>query len=501
MVGVCMNILSSITRGGRRKDLEDLESRRQFMGLLEGECQDIRSIRDIVERELPHALDIFYNKVKETPAIRGFFSSDAHMQGAKKAQQDHWKNISAANFGEDFAKKVNEIGSIHARIGLEPRWYIGGYAIVLEHLIQSVIVSSSKRGWFGRARAPAPEKLARQVSSLCKAVLFEMDLTISVYLTEAEKARNRVRDEAIHQEQGFVSQSFGAMIEALSEGDLSRSMQGDLPEPYIPLRNNMNAAIEALRDTLLTVNQTTQEIDHVAQEISSAAHELAQRTERQATSVENTASAIEQITATVTSTALRVSEANGLVDACHGITRRFAEMIERATESMQEIEKSSDSISNITVIMDSIASQTNILALNTAVEAARAGHVGNGFKVLAEQIRALATRAGNASKDVRGLTGMTQSQVARGGATMKAAGEEIGTIITGIAQISRHLKAIDEAAREQADALQNVNGAVVSIDQGTRQNAHMAEQTYTASSGMVGKAGRLRELLNSFALR
>jgi methyl-accepting chemotaxis protein len=84
---------------------------------------------------------------------------------------------------------------------------------------------------------------------------------------------------------------------------------------------------------------------------------------------------------------------------------------------------------------------------------------------------------------------------------MQEAGEEIGTIITGIAHISRHLKAIDEAAREEAGALQDVNGAVATIDQGTRQNAQMAEQTYTASSGMVHKAGQLRDLLNGFHLK
>lgn len=496
-----MNILSSIARGWQKQDMDDLAGRRHFMGLLDDDCQSIRAIRDIVERELPNALDIFYAKVKETPSIRRFFSSDAHMQSAKKAQQDHWKNIAAANFGEEFAGKVNEIGRVHARIGLEPRWYIGGYAIVLEHLIQSVILSSPTKWRFWGQKSQEQEKLAKQVSSLCKAVLFEMDLTISVYLTEAEKTRNRVRDEAIHQEQDFVSQSFGAVIQAVAEGDLSRSMCGALPLPYMPLQNNMNAAIESLRDTLLTVTKTTQEIDCVAQEISNAAHELAQRTERQATSVENTASAIEQITATVSSTALRVSEASGLVETCHGITRRFAEMIERAIDTMQEIEKSSDSISNITVIMDAISAQTNILALNTAVEAARAGHAGNGFKVLAEQIRALANRAGEASKNVRGLTAQTQAQVARGASTMQEAGEEIGTIITGIAHVSRHLKAIDEAAREEAGALRDVNGAVVTIDQGTRQNAQMAEQTYTASSGMVRKAGQLRDVLNGFRLR
>lgn len=498
--GYSMTIITPATQVREEKKLSDLDSRRQFMGLTETDCETIRSIKTIIDNELPQALDGFYAQVRHTPETREFFSSEAHIEHAKEAQQEHWKNISSANFGREYAQNVSRIGSIHARIGLEPRWYIGGYAIVMDHLIHAIVTNVlPKSGLFDRKHMVA-KKIGDQISSLCKAVLFEMDLTISVYLAEAEKSRATARDEAIAKEQVFVAESFGSVIQDIAEQNFAQNMGSDVPEAYLPLRDNLNAAIHSLRTTLMVASDTAYNIDVATQEISDASGELAQRTERQAASVEKTAAAIEQITATVSSTASRVSEANNFVENCLNSIQHFGGMIDRANESMVEIERSTEAINKITDIMDAVAIQTNILALNTAVEAARASDAGNGFKVLAQQIRELANRAGLASKDVRGLAGTSQAQVGHGVSIMKEAGHDMKIIIAGIFEIRSHLKAIEEAAREQAAALQSVNGAVATIDEGTRQNAAMAERTSTASEGMVQEASQLRILLDGFHL-
>ncbi|MFT9418785.1 protoglobin domain-containing protein [Acetobacter sp.] len=485
----------------RAHDFADLEYRRKFMKLSDEECASIRLIKDIIDRELPVALEVFYEQVRKTPETSKFFSSEAHIERAKHAQQQHWKNISSANFDQKHAEKVYTIGNVHARIGLEPRWYIGGYAIVMNHLIRSVISTLvSKPGLFTKKTAISIEEIGGALASLCSAVMLEMDLTISVYQEEAEKARQKSRDELIQKEQTFVADSFGIILSEVAERNLSQKMDKELPSAYIPMRDNLNGAIESLRDTLEIVNDTTETIDITAGEINSAAQDLAHRTEQQAISVEKTASAVEQITATVTSTAARVTEANAFVSNCQNITEQFGVMINRATAAMSEIEKSSEAISKITNVMSNIAIQTNLLALNTGVEAARAGEAGSGFRVLAQEIRDLANRAGNASKEVKELVETSREQVLSGVSIMEEAGHAISTIISSVADIGDHLKAIAEAASEQATALQEVNNAVSSIDQGTRQNAAMVEETSAASSGMAQQARRLKGLLNEFTL-
>lgn len=495
-----MSIMTPTTRTRDVQNLSDLEKRRNFMSLMEEDCGTIRSIKTIIDSELPQALDKFYAQVRQTPETREFFSSDKHIEHAKEAQQEHWKSISSASFGKEYAQNVSRIGSIHARIGLEPRWYIGGYAIVLDHLIHTLVTNALPKGGLFDKKHTVSKKLGDQISSLCKAVFLEMDLTISIYLAEAEKARAIAREEAIAKERVFVSQSFGSVIQDIADQNLARNMERGVPQSYLPLRDNLNAAIESLRTTLMVVSDTAYNIDVATHEISTASGELAQRSERQAASVEKTASAIEQITATVSSTAARVSEASGFVENCMNSIQHFGGMIEQANASMAEIVRSTEAINKITDIMDAVASQTNILALNTAVEAARAGGVGNGFKVLAQQIRELANRAGAASKEVRELAGTSQAQVGHGVSIMKEARQDMKIIINGISEIRSHLSAIEEAAREQASALQSVNGAIATIDESTRQNADMAEHTSTASAGMVQQANQLRVLLDGFQL-
>lgn len=484
-----------------RADIEKLKRTLNFMEMAETNCQAIGEVGDVIERELPEALDRLYARIRKVPEIYDLFSSEEEIERAKRAQRNHWKSISAAELGAEYAARVHAIGTVHARIGLEPAWYIGGYAIIVDHLVHAIVNHFQPgRSLFPGHSAQAAEQMADTIASLCKAVFLEMDLTISVYLEEAERAREVAREEAIRKEQELVAGSFGAVIGRIAERDLSGRVRDDLPPAYLTLRENLNSAMGALSGTLGAVLDTTQAIDRAAAEISRAAHDMAGRTERQAASVERTAATVEQVSATVSETATRVAEAEDFVVQCGDVTGRFGGMIERVQSTMGDIAASSDAIARITDVMDGIATRTNLLALNTAIEAARAGEAGNSFKILAKEIRDLATRAAEASKEVRGLVKTSRVQVATGVTAMGEATAAIGSIIAGVNEIGSHLKDIAVAAREQAAALQDINGAVATIDQGTRQNAAMAEQTSAASSAMAEQAAGLKVQLSGFRL-
>ncbi len=370
------------------------------------------------------------------------------------------------------------------------------------HLIHAIIKDMApKRGLLsGRRQKDYVERLGGVISSLVKAVFLEMDLTISVYLDEAEKARQKARDEAVQKERHFVSSQFGAAVTKIADGNLADEMRGPLPDAYVPLRDDLNAAISSLRETLHVASTTIRTIDASANEIQSAITDMKTRTEKQADSVGRTAAAIEEITATVTSTAERVSDANAFIANCQAITEQFGVMTRNAKEVMSGIAKSSAAISEITQVMESIASQTNILALNAAVEAARAGNSGRGFTVLAQEIRNLAGRAGIASKEVRGLINDSNERISAGVRIMDDAGDAIDTIINSVSEVGDHLKAIDTATTEQAAALRDVNSAVSVIDQGTRKNTAMVEETSEAVIHMADEAGQLRRILSGFRL-
>src|SRR4051812_18803408 len=103
--------------------------RLEFIKLDRKASDDIRRLKAVLEKHLPEALDQFYAHISGVPQVSRFFTNAEHMTRSKKNQIGHWANIAAANFGDEYGRSVGIIGQTHARIGLEPRWYIGGYAL------------------------------------------------------------------------------------------------------------------------------------------------------------------------------------------------------------------------------------------------------------------------------------------------------------------------------------------------------------------------------------
>ena len=112
--------------------------------------EHLNDIREIVVEALPGALDTFYRQITSFPETRSFFSGAQHVEGAKQRQISHWQRIAAGQFDQDYVAGVTRVGETHARIGLEPRWYIGGYALLLEKLITEVLEARWPRQRFGR---------------------------------------------------------------------------------------------------------------------------------------------------------------------------------------------------------------------------------------------------------------------------------------------------------------------------------------------------------------
>lgn len=475
------------------------DQRLSFMQLDDAGCSQIRALKAVVQRELPKGLDKFYEQLRRTPEVKRFFASDEHITRAKSAQSSHWENIANGDFQSDYMNKVKTIGSVHARIGLEPRWYIGGYAIILDHLIREILKEHSpKAGLFG-SKGIKSETLGPMLGSLIKAVMLDMDLAISVYIDEAEAAKQKAQQEIIEQERSMVRDVFGKAMKAIAAKEIGYQITENLPEAYEPLRQDFNHALRELCDTISGIGGACHGISSGASELLDGAHDLSRRTEQQAASIEETAAALEQITTTVKDSSRRAEEAGALVARAKSGAELSGQVMEKAVTAMGAIEGSSREISNIIGVIDDIAFQTNLLALNAGVEAARAGEAGKGFAVVAQEVRELAQRSAKAAKVIKELITNSGEQVKSGVSLVGETGRTLSTIVEQVNEINRHIGHIVEGAREQALALQEISQAVHQMDQATQQNAAMVEESTAASNSLVQEVGRISGLLHQFA--
>ncbi|WP_436016010.1 methyl-accepting chemotaxis protein [Phenylobacterium sp. LjRoot219] len=456
--------------------------RLSFMGFEEADRRALMSLAPLIKRELPKALDQFYRRVKETPETSRFFSSQAHIDGAASRQLRHWDLISAAEFSQSYVDAVRTVGLIHARIGLEPRWYIGGYALVLEQLVNAILVERQPKRGFGKT--PSDPELARKVGALLKATLLDMDFAISVYIEAAEEARKASEAEATRMLQDEVVNVFGAALAKLAQGDLTVRIADEVPDAFVRLRDDFNAATTGLEAAMVAVVGNIDAIRSSADDIARAAGDLSRRTEQQAAALEETAASLSEITAAVASSAKGATTSGDLARTVDQDAGTGREIVLQAVAAMERIEQSSRKIGEIIDVIDEIAFQTNLLALNAGVEAARAGEAGKGFAVVASEVRALAQRSAEAAKEIEALIKVSTDHVDGGVLLVRQSGEALSRIAGGANQMNGLITEIAASAQQQAAGLSQVNSAAAQMDQITQQNAAMVEEAAAAAQSL-----------------
>jgi len=285
---------------------------------------------------------------------------------------------------------------------------------------------------------------------------------------------------------------------ALSDGDLSQTMDGEFSGEFAQLRDATNSSINNLENMVTEIRGSADSIQSSSGEIAQGNADLSQRTEEQASSLEETASSMEEMTSTVKQNADNARQANQLASAARDQAEKGGSVVSNAVTAMSAINDSSKQIADIIGVIDEIAFQTNLLALNAAVEAARAGEQGRGFAVVAGEVRNLAQRSAGAAKEIKGLIKDSVEKVEEGSRLVDESGSTLDEIVNAVKKVSDIISEISAASDEQSSGIEEVNKAITSMDEMTQQNAALVEEAAAAGEAMNDQAKSMNELMDFF---
>lgn len=309
---------------------------------------------------------------------------------------------------------------------------------------------------------------------------------------------------SIHETKGELKKYITDIEDKLSEmaqGNMNLTIDGSYRGEFLPIQDALRQILDGLNDALSRIHQTARKVSDRSERMAVSAQTLSDGAVQQAAAVEELSAGIQDISGQVNRTSADADEARKSSEETEAQLAVCSQKMDALSSAIADISESSNQIGGIIKTIEDISFQTNILALNASVEAARVGAAGKGFAVVANEVQQLAAKSAESAKNITELivnsVQLVQYGTSLSGETMKA----LTNVVSSSRQSAELVEHIADSAKQQAESLSQLTEGMENISAVVQTNANTAEESASSAQELHQHAERLQAAVRHFQLR